>query len=235
MIRRLALLTFLTTATALAVGCGADSNRRYMMDIRKEQGLVVILPGIEGESSANHNIRRGLASAGCPRAMPIYNWGAPVPGLGLLINQVSVAGNPIAGRNIARMIENYQDTYPGRPVHIIGHSGGGGMAVFAAEELSDGRMIDGVILLAPSIAAGHDLSKALSRCRNGIVNFYNPHDTLVGLVGGAGVNGFNSPHKDLYQVRVSSSGDAHFAATAPYYVSGNVAPWVLSSRWPPMR
>ncbi|MBS3821093.1 MAG: hypothetical protein GVY16_04340 [Planctomycetes bacterium] len=216
-------------------GCGPDSNRQYMMDIRKEQGLVIILPGIEGESAANHNIRRGLASAGCPRAMPIYNWGAPVPGLGLVINQVSVAGNPIAGRNIAKMIENYQDTYPGRPVHVIGHSGGGGMAVFAAEELSEGREIEGLILLAPSIPAGHNLTKALSRCRNGIVNFYNPSDALVGLVGGAGVNGFNGNYSGLHEVRVSSASDAHFAATTPYYVSANVAPWVLSSNWPPMR
>jgi pimeloyl-ACP methyl ester carboxylesterase len=167
--------------------------------------------------------------------MPIYNWGAPVPGLGLFINQISVAGNPIAGRNIADMIETYQDAYPGRPVHIIGHSGGGGMAVFAAEELSDGRMVDGLILLAPSIPASHNLSKALSRCRNGIVNFYNPSDGLVALVGGAGLNGFDTDRTGLHQVRVNSGSDAHFAATQPYYVSSNVAPWVLSSTWPPMR
>lgn len=243
----LARWMFLVSLALLAGGCGVDRNNRYMMNIRQEQGMVIILPGIEGESAANHNIRRGLASAGCPRAMPIYNWGAPVPGLGLFINQTNVIGNRIAAREIAKMIEEYQDTYPGRPVHVIGHSGGGGVAVFVAEELSEGRQVDGLVLLAPSISAGYNLNKALPKCRNGIVNFYNPNDGLlsVGTVflgnvdgihaAGAGLNGFDTTRQGLYQMRVNSSSDPHFASTEPYYVSNNVAPWVLSSDWPPMR
>lgn len=239
-------------ALASLVGCGANPHSHYLGEVRKENGLVIILPGIEGESEFNHNIRRGLSAAGCFRAMPIYNWGVPIPGIGLLVNQTNVIGNRIAGANIAKMIEKYQDSYPGRPVYIIGHSGGGGVAVFAAEGMSEGRQLDGLVLLSASISASYDLAKALNNCKNGIVNFYNPADTgllgvgtaVAGNVDGghgpsAGLNGFKKSWPKLHQVALSramtsaTGGGAHDAATRPGFVARHVAPWVLSSQWPP--
>ncbi len=236
-----------------AVGCEpTQSNSHFLTPVRKDRGLVIILPGIEGESEYNHNIRRGLASAGCFRAMPIYNWGAPLPGIGLVVNQTNVIGNRIAGANIAKMIEQYQDNHPGRPVFLVGHSGGGGVAVFAAEALSEGRQIDGLVLLSASISGDYDLKKALHNCRLGLVSFFNPEDvgllgvgtTIMGNVdggrgGSAGLNGFSRRFGKLYQVRLTrsmtatSGGGAHDAATRPGFVAAYVAPWVLSSNWPP--
>ena len=246
-------LMVLITGMLAALGCnGLGSNPHYLTDVRKENGLVIILPGIEGESEFNHNIRRGLASAGCYRALPIYNWGAPIPGIGMLVNQTNFIGNRIAGANIAKMIEKYQDTYPGRPVFVVGHSGGGGVAVFTAEGMSKGRQIDGLILLSASISADYDLTKALRNCKNGLVNFYNREDTgllgvgtaIMGNVDGgrgpsSGLNGFTRHFPNLYQVQLTSSmtyasgGGTHDAVTRPGFVSRYVAPWVLSSVWPP--
>jgi pimeloyl-ACP methyl ester carboxylesterase len=242
------MIGFLVAATLASVGCnGYESNALYLTEVRKENGLVVILPGIDGETRNIHNIRHGLSSAGCLRAMPIENWGLPVPGVGLVVNQTNVIGNRLAASRIARTIEQYQDSYPGRPVFVIGHSGGGGVAVFIAEAMEDDHKLDGLLLLAPSISAGYDLSKAAANCRQGIVNFYNPDDGLLSLgtvfIGnvdgahdvGAGLNGFRNPPGNCYQVLVSSyqSAGAHFACTTPGYVSSRVAPWVLSSSWPP--
>lgn len=250
MTRRITLAV-LVAALLTGVGCnGADSTSHYLTNPRKENGLVVILPGIEGESEFNHNIRQGLASAGCYRAMPIYNWGAPIPGVGMLINQTNVIGNRIAGSSIAKMIEKYQDNYPGRPVYVIGHSGGGGVAVFAAEGMSAGRKIDGLVLLSASISGDYDLTKALNNCKNGILNVYNPEDTgllgvgtaIVGNVDGghaasAGLNGFDRRFGGLYQISVGAGmyygGGSHDASTRPGFVARYVAPWVLSSLWPP--
>ncbi len=250
--QRICLLAILAAASLTTVGCGVDQSSQYLSGIRKENGLVIILPGIEGESGFNHNIRTGLAAAGCFRAMPIYNWGLPIPGLGLLVNQSNVIGNRIAGSNIAKMVEKYQDAYPGRPVFLVGHSGGGGVAVFAAEGMSKGRQLDGLILLSASISADYNLTKAMSRCKNGIVNFYNRDDAgllgvgtaIVGNVDGghgasAGLTGFSKQYGKLHQVQVtksmtfSSGGGTHDAATRPGFVSRYVAPWVLSSVWPP--
>ena len=227
-----------------------DQNSHYMSPERKENGLVMILPGIEGESGFNHDIRRGLTSAGCYRAMPIYSWGVPIPLIGIFVNQTNALGNKAAGRRIAREIEKYLDKYPNAPVYIIGHSGGGGIAVFTAEALGDKYQIDGLILLSASISGNYNLSKALSKCKNGILNIYNRYDgLLVGTVflgnvdGGrytsAGLGGFSEEHAKLYQIEVTSDmtrksgGTAHSAATRPGFISKYVAPWALSSSWPP--
>ena len=248
--RRTSLMIILLTAV-VTTGCGMDANSPYLDSVRKENGLVIILPGIEGESGFNHNIRRGLISAGCFRAIPIYNWGVPIPGIGMLINQTNVIGNRIAAANIAKEIERYQDSYPGRPVFVVGHSGGGGVAVFTAESMGEGRQLDGLVLLSASISGDYNLTKALSKCKNGIANFYNKED--VGLLGvgtgvmgnvdggrfaSAGLNGFVKPFNKLYQVQITrqmtyGGGTTHSAATRPGFVSRYVAPWVLSSVWPP--
>ncbi|MGC9454593.1 MAG: serine aminopeptidase domain-containing protein [Phycisphaerae bacterium] len=248
----------LLLTVALSCGCFEDSSI-YLTEQRKANGLVVILPGIEGESSMNRDIRKGLDRAGIQAAMPIYHWGRPIPIAGMVLNQMDVVGNRMAGERIARMVREYQQSYPGRPVYLVGHSGGGGVAVFAAEAMPDDTQLDGLILLSASISAGYDLTKALSHCRQGIVNFYNPRDvgllavgtTLTSTVDGvrgpsAGLEGFQSPgpatsterryaYRKLYQFELRASmsrGDPHAAATRPGFVSSYVAPWVRSEHWP---
>jgi len=244
----------------MAAGCNGAGNSIYTTEERLANGLVVILPGIEGEGPMNHDIRRGLDSAGLDCALPIYNWGRPVPGLGMLLNQMDFIGNRLAGVRIAKMIEQYQDDHPGAPVYVVGHSGGGGVAVFAAEGLTEGRQIDGLILLSASIWAGYDCTKALGRCRKGIVNFYNESDvgllaigtTITSNVDGmrgpsAGLIGFDAPkdtdpeakrlaYRKLYQVPITAGmtggDDPHAAVTRPGFVAMHVAPWVSAESWP---
>ncbi len=247
---------FVTVLSAAIIGCGRG-NEVYVTQQRENEGLVVILPGIEGESSLNRNIRRGLDTAGVEAAMPIYSWGRPIPLAGMVLNQIDVAGNRRAGRRIAGKIVEYKESYPGRPVYIIGHSGGGGIAVFAAEAMPDGSRIDGLVLLSASISSNYDLTEALNNCRKGIVNFHNPRDvgllglgtTLAGTVDGArgssaGLEGFATPGADtpaekrrayrkLFQIRVpADAGSPHQASTRPEFVAGHVAPWVSGESWP---
>jgi len=254
-------LIALTVAAPLifaAVGCGGN-NEIYLTEERLDNGLVIVLPGIEGVSPFNRDIRKGLKNAGVYKGLPIHSWGRPIPIAGVLLNQMDFIGNRLAGQKIAQLIVDYQDSHPGRPVHIVGHSGGGGVAVFAAEAMPEGRKIDGLILLSASISHKYDLTKALGHCRNGIVNFYNPKDTgllsvgttLVGNVDGAhgpssGLSGFEKPSDDsdlqmanssLYQVhvtdRMTGGGDAHMGTTKASFVVKYVAPWVTRSPWPP--
>jgi pimeloyl-ACP methyl ester carboxylesterase len=241
-------IVLLCSAVVLCtVGCGSLYSGKYQTEARKENGLVVILPGIEGEGYFNHNIRKGLVNGGCYRAIAIYNWGVPIPGIGLLVNQTNVLGNRMIGKNIAQMIEKYQIAYPGRPVHIVGHSGGGGVAVFAAEAMRTGQMIDGIVLLSASISADYDLRSALKHCQKGILNIYNPADSallragtmILGNVDGghgasAGLNGFVRHDAKLQQPRVPSDASARFGgyshdvATSPGFVAAYVAPYVLN-------
>lgn len=224
-------------------GCG--SNKDFVTEDRLAQGLVIILPGIEGESPFNHDIRSGLVDADVPGAMMIYHWGRPIPVAGPILNQMDVLGNRIEGRRIAQIIVDYQDSHPGKPVHLVGHSGGGGMAVFAAEALPDDRKVDGLVLISASISCDYKLTKAIDHCKSGIVNFYCKGDvgmlvigtTLAGNVDGAhgpaaGQKEFQGTFDHLWQVEVDQEGDAHTAGTRASFVTSDVAPWVLKSQWP---
>ena len=250
---RSVVAAILMAAALSAVGCQADSDNalQYITDQRMQQGLVIVLPGIEGESEMNRDIRRGLDSAGVFRAIPIHRWGFPVPVAGMLVNQVDFIGNRLRSGDIAKMIVTYQDNHPGMPVYVVGHSGGGGMAVFAAEALPDGYQVDGLVLLSASISSAYDLTKALAHTKNGILNVYNHNDagllavgtTVMGNVDGihgpsAGLIGFDTDNRHysrLYQfnvTQINSGDDPHFSTTRIPFVSTYVAPWVLAGAWP---
>ena len=240
----------------LVGGCGGGSD--FITPDRLENGLVIILPGIEGQSALNRDIRDGLAAAGVDCALQIRSWGL-VP----VLKQMDFIGNRIAGAIIAQEIVAYQDEHPGRPVYVLGHSGGGGVAVFVAESMPEGRQLDGLILLSASISSAHDLTKALEHSKHGIVNFYNKRDSaLLGVVTilfgnvcgthgpAAGLIGFDKPgqkasdekklvYTKLFPVQLTDDmtlGDssAHVSATRPDFVSIYVAPWILSPQWPAM-
>jgi len=141
---------------------------------RQSQGYVVVLPGIEGASYLNRNIARGLADGGVPSTIEVYDWT-----VGTLLFPVNLRlywRNEHEAKTIARKIMAYQDQFPGRPVHLIGHSGGGGIAILALEQLPQNRQVTSAILLAPAVAPDYDLRRALRRTQAGIWNYYSPYD-----------------------------------------------------------
>jgi pimeloyl-ACP methyl ester carboxylesterase len=190
-------LVIAMAASAMVVGCAG--NYKYMTEERQSRGLVVILPGIEGTSPFNRHIRQGLADAGVDCATPICSWGWPVPLVGMALNQSDPICHHLAGKRIARMIAKYEDEHPGQPVYIIGHSGGAGIAVFAAEDLAameGDHKIQGLVLLSASISADYDLTTAIGQCRCGIVNFYNRDDKALLLIGTAIAGNVDGGHGD---------------------------------------
>src|SRR5260221_4327757 len=101
---------------------------------RLEKGLVLVLPGIEGQSLLNHGIARGLADGGVISAIEIFDWTTGV----ILLFLYHLRGSrrhKAQAEKIARRVVEYQRNYPGRPVHLVGHSGGGAMAGLALEHL----------------------------------------------------------------------------------------------------
>jgi hypothetical protein len=143
-----------------------------------EHGITFVCPGIETESIFTWGICDGLTMGGVPGAMKVFNWGMALPG-GYLGNLCRIDRNRRRAADLAKMIAEYQDQYPGRPVHIASQSGGAGIAVFAAEALEAGRKIDGLILLNGALSPEYDLRKALANCRKGILNSYSRKDSMV--------------------------------------------------------
>lgn len=253
---RPSILTLLIAALLIFLGgCEPQNiNAGYLSPPQFESGLVLILPGIQGIDDHYVHIRNGLAGAGIHCAIKIHAWGSEVPGLNLAINETNVAGNRKWGQRIAADIVAYQQQYPGRPVYLIGQSGGAGISVFAAEALGElgGQPIAGIILLDASVSASYDLGGALAATREGIVNFYNEKDVallafgtaVMGNIDGghgasAGRTGFSSQADRLYQVDIQPDmiddfADPHFADCSQAFAAQFIAPWIIDRNWPPL-
>lgn len=188
----------------LPLFCGC-TPAKYASPQRLDRGYTVILPGIEGTSFLNAGIAKGLVNGRWPGAVEVYDWTA---GSILLfpVNLRALDRNKHEAGKVAAKIVKYQDRYPNRPVHIIGHSGGGGIAVLTLEALSADHAITSAILLAPAISPDYDLRHAMRRTQQGIWNFYSHYDVgflragtmFLGTIDGqhtsaAGAVGFQMP------------------------------------------
>ncbi len=248
----------ITLLIAMAIGGGCNNtlafNTKYATSRRAARGAVIILPGVGGNDAACRDIRQGLYDGGVPYALVVYNWGVPVPGIGMVINQANLLGNRLAGKRLAERIVEYQRTHPGRPVFLLGYSAGGGIAVFAAEALGEvpgAKPVTGAILLSASLSADYKLDKALERIERGLVNFYDPNDTiylfagttLVGNVDGghgaaAGRTGFKRDYPNVFDRKVMAAemgivAMPHVVTSRADLVSRLTPPWIMNATWPP--
>ena len=204
----------------LAGGVGCRVPRSVHTSDRYQRGVVFVLPGIEGRSVWSRNMALGLDEGGVASAIEMYDWTSSVPGT-LVLNLTNLERNRRQAQKVAERILGYRRQYPGSPVHLVGHSGGGGIAVLALEALPPGRQIDMAILLGPALSPGYDLSTALRRTHYGICSFYSTRDVSFLKVGtslfgpidrdfgvSAGAVGFSPPgdlsdaDRDLYAARL---------------------------------
>jgi pimeloyl-ACP methyl ester carboxylesterase len=136
-----------------------------------------MLPGIESGAWQLERPVYGLRDAGVDQAIRIIEWGDRP--LGSLSNLVSYERNLERARSIANEIADYQRCYPGRPVTLVGYSGGAGIAVLAAERLPENTQVDRLILLAAALSRQYDLRRAQERCSGAIINCYSHLDWFV--------------------------------------------------------
>ncbi|HPF37456.1 MAG TPA: hypothetical protein P5081_18150 [Phycisphaerae bacterium] len=169
--RLLALVTL-----GSGVGC-LDEGRLNAVE-RLDRGLVVVLPGIEGPSVWNRALVLGLDKGGVDCAIRRHEWGTPVPG-GFLINLTDIERNRHEADRLRDELVDYMTAYPGRPVQLVGHSGGAGIALMATERMPADAPVTAVFLLAASVSPGYDLRPALARTSSEIVNCYSELDAIL--------------------------------------------------------
>lgn len=221
---------------------------------RSEHGLIIILPGIDGCSTVNDSIARGLVAARLQHAVRIIDWRKHKPWNPFHL--VMERHNRNQARVVADIVTGYQRDYPGQPVHLIGHSAGAGIALFALERLDSAQPVTSVILMAAAVSRSFDVTRLLDRTRRGIWNFYSPLDLATGGLGtlvfgtmdrrygvSAGVLGFHPadvpepqpvqdgiPAPRLHQIRFrmdmlkSWNLGGHFGWTNAVFVQRYVAP-----------
>ena len=70
-----------------------------------------------------------------------------------------------------RRIVDYRKSHPGRPIYLIGHSGGGALSVLTLERLPPGTTVTGAMLLNAALSPGYDLSAVLGTRRANDLEF----------------------------------------------------------------
>jgi pimeloyl-ACP methyl ester carboxylesterase len=237
---------------ALAV----SSDSHLLFPERLDQGYTIVLPGIWGAQPIDYGIVNGLQDGDIPSAIELYDWTAGA--FWLVYNLRAIEHNRSEARKIAAKIVDYQDRFPGRPVHLVGYSGGASMVVLTLEALPADRQVTSAILLAPSLASNYDLRPAISHTSGFLSNFYSPLDlpilmvltTAFGTTDGehtiaAGAIGFQVPGKPgsrqrrIYESHVRQQSynlcmltdghcGGHFGWTSRAFIAQNVAPLLVA-------
>ena len=243
-------LVILTAALAMTAGCGRQT---LMNEASLDQGLVIVLPGIDGRAFHNEGICHTLCNEKVEMAVELFDWTAP---LGPLFNQMAHERNRQVAAEVAARIVEYRSENPDGQVILIGHSGGTAIAAWAAEALPADEQIDGIIMLASSLSPGYRLDAALARTRRGIVSFYSDLDaallgagtSLMGTMDrvntvSAGKIGFETPaiggeaYRKLVQIpwtpkmATLGHGGGHFSVCESRFVAAYVVPFVKSETW----
>jgi pimeloyl-ACP methyl ester carboxylesterase len=244
-------VVILVFASLLAGGC--KQLQPYVTDARLERGLVIVLPGIEGRSVLNEDIARGLIAGGVNWAVEIQDW---TSSWGPLHNLRATERNHKQARLIYERIQRYRHAFPNRPVMLLGHSGGGAIAIWTAEAFDQRESLEGLILVNASISREYDLTDALNKTRRGIVSYYSAQDwmllgvgtTVYGTMDGshsvsAGKEGFLVPtdlpraYDKLYQIswtkQMAEAGHrgGHFSSADSHFVARVIAPLIRAENW----
>jgi pimeloyl-ACP methyl ester carboxylesterase len=183
-----AILATLALACALSSlgGCSRFIHARGAE--RRDHGYTLILNGIEGSHVAHAGLVQGLKAGGVDSEIELYDWTTGNPAL-MLVHLRHEARHRKQATAIAQKIVDYQDQYPGRPVNLIGHSGGGGMTLLALEALPHDRRIQSAILLESAISPTYDLRTVFPKVERGIWNYSSSIADSALLVAGTTVAG----------------------------------------------
>lgn len=175
----------------LAAGCSSVPTATCSPDglvfsERINEGLTVVLPGVLGSEPLEHGITQGLIEADVPSAIYLYDW-TEGPSR-FYTNLRGEQRNRQEAARVAAKIVDYQTRFPGRPVNLIGYSGGAGLAVMVLESLPVNHKVTTAILLGATLSPSYDLQAAINHSETGIRSYYSPLDTtiLVGVVSALG-------------------------------------------------
>ncbi len=159
-------------------GCQREvmQHERIPLPAAQPEPYVLHLPGIGGYLPVDRNLMRGLREGGVRGIITHYDWTGGNPGLRALYDDANKQKQ--VDKVVAMLVEVHR-VDPQRPIYLIGHSGGAGIAVWALERLPPEVQVQRLILLAPALSRGYNLERALQRVKERAYVFVSQHDPVL--------------------------------------------------------
>lgn len=136
-------------------------------------GVVFVVGGVGGIDPIGPAAKWALPHAGVPHEVRDFVW---THGTCCLLKDLQDTRYLMArADDLAVEVRKVTDAEPARPVYLIGHSGGAGLVLAAAERLPPAT-VERIILLSAAVSPGYDLRPALLATRGEIVSFHSTLD-----------------------------------------------------------
>lgn len=166
----------------MLTGCPAIDVWRPPTPTQEEydRGLIVLYPGSSNLYIEQLGFYLAMREAGIDLAIEVVPWGE------IMEHVFDPTGTqPLfaarAQGEAARLAE-YIRSHPGAPVNLMSFSGGAVMVYQVAAALPADVSVDRIIILSAGISSGTDLTGALDRTSQGIVNYWSPREQVVHLI-----------------------------------------------------
>lgn len=177
-----------------------------------------------------------VSQAGMPLRVEEFRWSL---GAGLLLVDLwSQSRHRTQGAKLAQLVQTERAANPSARIYLVGHSSGTAVILAAAQELPPSS-VERIVLLAPALSSGCDVSPAL-RCTSGKVDVFCGSRDLICLslsvfgtadarVGAtAGRAGFrttaNVNPEDAGLRHHTSAFGGHYECTRPEFLRKHVLP-----------
>jgi pimeloyl-ACP methyl ester carboxylesterase len=201
-------------------------------------GLVLVADGVGGFHFLSMALQHVMGRLPGSPEVRTLRWGH---GLGRWHSDLTdIVNHRAQAEALAGQVRAYLGRHPGSPVYLVGKSGGTGVVVRALEMLPESS-VEWVILLAPALSPGYDLTAALGAVVREVVVFWSPLDVFVLGLGtrlfgtfdgrrgvSAGLVGFRRP-KGLNELGIARYGKLRQVRWTPSmartgYLGGHVGP-----------
>ena len=172
--------------------------------VKQPTGPVLIhLAGIQGATPMDRLWANRVGGGELNAHVEQYKWIAD--DRRFIVALQAVDQNRVAAQKLADHLTQLRRFDSERRIILTTHSGGSGFAIFALELLPADVKIDTLVMLAPAVSPGYDLSPALAHVKNSAYVFYSQFDMVIL---GAGTQAFGT----MDGRRESAAGYLGFAA-----------------------
>jgi hypothetical protein len=144
--------------------------------ITQKGPLLLHLPGIAGPRWCDRRMLAGLRDGGVEANFVTYDWTEHDSGIDAL---QAYARNHREAMKIAGLISAHAAADPDSPIYLTAHSGGCALAVWALENLPASVKVQTVLLIAPALSPGYDLTAALRHVEGKMFVFSSTLDVVV--------------------------------------------------------